>query len=112
MERSDLESVVQATAMRGGATYREVFEREARRHRDPEHVRRLDERRAELATLPSAELVRRAASHHLRMPPDALRFALVEAIATHEVAHELQVERYMQGEEMMPLEGDVDGSDR
>lgn len=109
MERSNLESVVQATAARDAATYREVFEREARRHRDPEHVRRLDQRRGELATLPSAELVRRAASHHL--PREEVRSVLIEAIAKHEVAHELLVDRFMQGEEMMPLEGDVDGGD-
>lgn len=110
MERSNLEAVVQATATGNGATYREVFEREARRHRDPEHVRRLDERRAELAMLPSAELVRRAASHHL--PREEVRSVLIEAIAKHEVAHDLLVDRFMQGEEMMSLEGDVDGSDR
>lgn len=103
--RSNLESVVQATATSNGSI-REALERAARRHRDPEFVERLDQLRAELATLTTVDLVARADRHHLGR--FEMRSVMVEAIATHEVGHALLVERWVAGEEMHPVEGDVD----
>lgn len=108
MDESNMASVLRNAAPEAGSI-REALERAAKRHRDPEFVERLDQLRAELATLPTVDLVARCDRHHLGS--FEVRSVMIEAIATHEVAHALLVERWMAGEEMQPVEGDVDGSD-
>jgi len=71
-----------------GVDMRAALQGAARVHREPEHQRRLDLRRAQLGALALDALEARAARFGIAPRP---RAELVERLARHEVNNELQV---------------------